>query len=258
VRSEADSEPEWILALGTLGALERRRFRGRSGEIVETADAEPVPTSRATVIDPDPLADAAAGGAWLGELRASGELADAAVDGAVLVLNGALQAHRVARADPHARDVSAAQALVTRIGYGSGEAVADGRYAEAWELPRGVARHAKRSMEAPDERFAALVSGREEMLACEELVMRTRADLDAGRLREAALQARIALETLLAELGHDLPGNRGPALDADRALAADAANEALRGDLSAEVIEGLSECVGRMESALRARRLAGI
>ena len=55
------------------------------------------------------------------------------------------------------------------------------------------------------------------MLACEELVLRARADLDAGRFREAALQARVALESLLAEMP-EIPGGRRPALEADREL----------------------------------------
>ena len=63
---------------------------------------------------------------------------------------------------------------------------------------RTDARRARRSMEAPEERFAALLGGREEVLPAEELVLRARADLNAGRLREAALQARVALEALLA------------------------------------------------------------
>ena len=53
-------------------------------------------------------------------------------------------------------------------------------------------------MEAPEERFAALLGGREESLPAEELVLRARADLNAGRLAEAALQARVAIEALLA------------------------------------------------------------
>ena len=77
--------------------------------------------------------------------------------------------------------------------------MADGRFSDAWELPRERTR-TRRSMEAPEERFAALLGGRERPLACEELVLRARADLDAGRPREAALQARVALEALLAEL----------------------------------------------------------
>ena len=92
------------------------------------------------------------------------------------------------------------RALVARIGLGDGESVADGRFAEAWELPPPGARRTRRSMEAPEERFAALVGGHGSPLAAEELVLRARADLDAGRTREAALQARVALEALLAEL----------------------------------------------------------
>ena len=72
-------------------------------------------------------------------------------------------------------------------------------------------------MEAPDERFAALLGAREQPLVAEELVLRARMDLDAGRPREAALQARVALEALaepgLAQLrpGVGGGGKRGAA-----------------------------------------------
>ena len=145
-------------------------------------------------------------------------------------LNRAIHAHRASRADPHARDVSAEAALVVRIGYGPGDAVADGHFEQAWELPR-ERRRTRRSMEGPEERFAALLGGREQVLACEELVLRARADLDAGRVREAALQARVALESLLAEMP-EIPGDRRPALEADRELVGRAANAALTGELT--------------------------
>ncbi len=177
------------------------------------------------------------------------------MDAALAVLNRAIHYYRAAKADPHARDVSAASALVVRIGYGAGDAVADGRFAEAWELPR-ERRRVRRSMEAPEERFAALLGGREEVLACEELVLRARADLDAGRFREAALQARVALESLLAEMP-EIPGERRPALEADRDLVGRAANAALTGELADDLARDLGEVVVRMESALRARRLGG-
>ena len=174
-------------------------------------------------------------------------------DAAVARLNRAIHAHRASRADPHARDVSADAALVVRIGYGPGDAVADGHFAQAWELPR-ERRRTRRSMEAPDERFAALLGGREQVLACEELVLRARADLDAGREREAALQARVALESLLAEMP-EIPGERRPALEADRELVGRAANAALAGELTDDLAQALGEAVARMESALSARRL---
>ena len=43
---------------------------------------------------------------------------------------------------------------------------------------------------APQERLAAILGGRDALLAGEELLLRARLDLDAGRTREAALQAR--------------------------------------------------------------------
>jgi hypothetical protein len=154
----------------------------------------------------------------------------------------------VAAADPHVSEAAPDKALAVRIGFGAGEQVADGRYASAWELPREARARAKRSMEAPEERFAAILAGRERVLACEALVLRARADLDGGRTREAALQARVALEALLAELpGTDLADARGPV--------GGAANAALQGELSAETAAAVSEAVGRMEAALKRRRL---
>ncbi len=254
VRSEAGADPECILVLTTLGAPQRRFLGGRRGREVEGADPEPVPTSRATVTRPQAFGGEEEAQAWLDGLRGDIEMADAEVSNAVRVINRALHAHRAARADPFARDVTPEAALVLRIGFGPGDAVADGRFAQAWELPRGR-RRTRRSMEAPEERFAALVGGREQVLACEELVLRARADLEAGRPREAALQARVALESLLAELG-DIAGDRRPALEADRAAVGRAANAALKGELAPELGQALADAVARMEAALRARRLS--
>ena len=165
---------------------------------------------------------------------------------ALAILNRALRAQRAAAADPYVHDVSAERALVVRLGYGSGAAVAGGRFGEALELPRAGARRVKRSMEAPEERFAALLGGREAALAAEELVLRARADLDADRDREAALQARVAIEALIAETGTD-------ALEAEREAVIGAAAAALAGDSP----EGVEEAVAAMEALLRRRRLGG-
>ena len=52
VRQPGEEKIERILALATLAAPQRRMLRGRKGKAVEQAEAEPVPTSRATVIGP--------------------------------------------------------------------------------------------------------------------------------------------------------------------------------------------------------------
>lgn len=242
-----------MLALRTLGAPQRRLMRGRRGTDVEQADAEPVPTSRATVIRPEAFAGAAEAQAWLTTLRDSEDEREAEVAAALGVLNRALHAHRTARADGGARDVTEGSALVVRLGFGSGDQVAEGRFDQGWELPRSGPK-VKRSMEAPDERFAALLGGRVSTLACEELVLRARADADAGRDREAALQARIALESLLSEM-EKLPAARRQALEQDRGPVGQAANAALRGPVDRSAAGEVEAAVARMEAALRAHRL---
>jgi hypothetical protein len=97
------------------------------------------------------------------------------------------------------------------------------------------------------------MGGKDEQLACEELVLRARADLDAGRPREAALQARVALEAAIAELGDD-----GAALAVDRGPVGEAANAALGGDPEEELQQAVTQAVARMEFALRKRRLKRI
>jgi hypothetical protein len=251
VRSSAGGPVEAVLVLGTLGAPERRRLRGRRPQPIEQVAPEPVPTARATVVRAEPFRSREEAGAWLARLRRDASAAEAELEAALRVLNRALRAHRAAAADPYAGDVVAERALVARLGYGRGNAVADGRFAEALELPRTGARRVKRSMEAPDERFAALLGGREHVLVAEELVLRARSDLEAGSLREAALQTRVALEALIAELD----AIAGGALGEHRGSVTEAANAALHGELPDELAAGLAAALAAMEAAVRRHRL---
>ena len=209
----------------------------------------PVTTSRATVIDAAPLADQAAAEEWARQAD-DDELTAAAVR----VLNRALQAQRVATGDPYLREVGRDQALVVRVGFGAGDDVADGRWIDAHEAapPKAPRRRAALS---PQERLAALLGRKETALACEELALRARADLDAGRNREAALQLRVALETALAELGDDQSSlaNRLADLRERQAPVTQAAKAAAAGDISAEQVEAVSDALKRLEATLRAR-----
>jgi hypothetical protein len=246
-RLHSGGPTEAVLVLATLGSPERHRLARRRARAVEDADPEPVPISRATVVRPEPFPTRADASAWLETLRRDERAALAQRDAAIRVVNRALRAQRAAAADPYAADVSAERSLVTRIGYGLGEALAEGRFAEAFELRPAAPRRLKRSMEAPEERFAALLGGRERALVAEELILRARCDLDADRPREAALQARVALEALAAELP-------GVDLDPWRGAIADAANEALSGEPERSALE---EAVAAMEGVLRRHRLGG-
>ena len=123
-----------------------------------------------------------------------------------------------------------------RIGYGSGEEVADGRFTAAREVDvraSGASRRRRREEELrPQERVAAVLGGRERLDACETLLLRARADLDAGRDREAALQLRVGLEALLVELQGALadPGHEEDmaTLSERRSEVGEAANAALQ------------------------------
>ena len=228
-------------------------MRGKRPRRVDEGGPEPVPTARATIIAAEPFSSPMEAEAWLTALKRDRDaLREEARLGAA-ELNRMLRAHRAAASDPWAPEVSPAHALVVRVGYGSGELVAEGQYDDAFELPRTDAELLARGRRAaaalaPGERLAAILSGRDELLACEELVLRARADLEAHRPREAALQARIALEAVLAELRPD-----DPELEAARAEIGDAANAALQGAPPEHLQSAVAHAVERMERALRRR-----
>jgi hypothetical protein len=252
-------EPEHVLVLQTVAAQRPRRGRRRR---LERARPEPGPSTvsvtRATLIAAEPLPDADAAARWLAAADVEAE-----VRGAVAVINGVLHAQRIVRADPFVREIALEQALVVRIGVGAGEDVADGRWADARVLPAPPPRRERRAGALrPQERFAALLSGRDVALAAEELTLRARLDLDRGRTREAALQLRVALEAALAELqawSHraDL-AERIAELRDQRAAVAAAANRALEGGLDADQIADVERVVGRLEAALAARVAGGL
>ena len=158
--------------------------------IAKREPAGTVPVTRVTVIDAEAVEDEQAA-AWLRGAEA----------GEPTTLAQLLAAYRVASADPFTPDADPTRATALRVGYGSGEEVAEGRWTAMRELPipeRPQPR--KRSKHRPADRLAALLAGRDAVLACEELALRARADLDRGREREAALQLEAALSAAVAEL----------------------------------------------------------
>ncbi|MFL5887208.1 MAG: hypothetical protein ACJ77M_19220 [Thermoleophilaceae bacterium] len=235
----------------TLGAAPRRllRHKRRRPQTAATGDVKPVPTVRATLVDAEPLPSEEHGAMWLDRMRRKPEEMYEEAEAAARELNGVLRAQRTAALDPYVREVSPEQATTVRVGYGAGEEVAYGRFADALELPQERRRASRRDMIWPQGRLAAILSGQEELSPAAELTMRARLDIDAGRPREAALQTRVALEALLAEL----PGDhrmRGE-LEAARASVGQAANAALEGDPPQELRASVEEAVRLMHGALR-------
>lgn len=236
-----------------------RRWRVGRGEPEPARGGRECETTRATVLEGSPR-EVAEARAWLA--GAAGARAAEVAGGALRVLNRAVHAHRLAAADASARDLTLADALATRVGYGAGEEVARGTWRDAREVGerlRGLEERPRPPV-GPADRVAALLSGRDVALAAEELALRARSDLEQGREREAALQLRAALEAALAELagwrGEQAVCSRLDALRAHEAAVRAAAESALQGGLPAGQGAALADALAHLEAALRARAAA--
>jgi hypothetical protein len=260
-----DGEGESVLVLQTLAAAPRPSRRRRKPRDAEAAPTPPeVPVSRATAIRAfqpfDELEEAAA---WLATVTAGEDSIDDAVATGIALLNDALHAQAVAAADPYPAAVAPERAVAVRLGYGNGEQTAEGTYSEAREVdvraPGGSVRRRRQEDMRPQERVAGLLRGRERTDVCETLLLRARADLDAGRRREAALQLRVGVEALLFELPEALEddghGRDVAALEERRRTIEAAAERALRGDLAPEAERSVREALELAERILRRRRL---
>jgi hypothetical protein len=245
---------------GRIGVERRRAAATAAGEL---AAPPAVPVARVTVVHPQPIEQEQAAGAWLHGLDAEQE-----VEIAFAALNRLLAAHRLAAADPYAREVTLAQALAIRAGFGTGEQVAQGRWLQTRELtpPRAPRRSRRRraAILGSQERLARLLASEQGALLCEELALRARLDLDGGRLAHAASELERALATALVELegepGPDMPRrvaelrelHAGVGKVAERLLATPAADPtAADADLAV-----ISHALRRLEAALRARATA--
>lgn len=97
------------------------------------------------------------------------------------------------------------------------------------------------------------------MDACETLLLRARADLDAGRDREAALQLRVGLEALLVEMKGALadPGHEKDmgVLNERKSEVGNVANAALQGEPSSEQRANVEDLLQICERILRRRRV---
>jgi hypothetical protein len=252
-----------VLVVQVFGApaAEGGRYRRRPRSREARADEGPseVPVTRLTAIrSSEPLADAAEGTRWLEATVGAADAVTGAVAEGLTVVNAALHAHGVAAQDSRLREVDAEAAMSLRLGHGRGDALADGRWDEAREVTLPEPRRRRSDALHPQERVAAVLGGREELDACETLLLRARADLDQGRLREAALQLQTGLDALLSEL----PGDPGPDQEEDLAWLSDRrtgtaalAGRALRGAVGEDDAAELAETLRVCERVLRRRRI---
>jgi hypothetical protein len=259
-----DDGGETVLVVETLGApAPPRRRRRRPHESAPDSGPQTLPLARVTVVrSAHPLTGEEDATRWLDDVVAD----DAAIDGLVAeglaLLNRALHVNAVASGDPHPQTYAPGRTAAVRIGFGSGEQVADGEFSSAREIDAqgGVSRRRQRTEALrPQERLAGVLGGRERLDACETLLLRARADLDTGRNREAALQLRVGLDALLVELptALDDPSHDEDiaALESRRTEATDAAKAGLQGDLTAAQLETVEDLTAICERVLRRQRV---
>ncbi len=266
LRGGKQREPQHVVVLNTLDSSHKRaraRLTGRSRKGREVP-AEPAPATvaitRATVVDPIPLAAEAQAQAWLKDLEPEHEMHQAAG-----VLNRVLLAQRIAAADPYIHEVSPAQALVVRAGWGLGEQVADGQWEHARELLGGQGqprRQRRTSVLRPQERLTWMLGGREEALLCEELALRARRDADQGRIAHAAMELQSAYAAALSELSSEDRQDLALRIDELRELSATIPSGIPLADGSAPSLtpavqdaeeQAVRHALERLEAALRAR-----
>jgi hypothetical protein len=184
-----------VQELGARPAGRRGRRRPRA---VEPTDPETVPVTRLTVSG-EAFEDSRAAERWLADAADSPESRTSQVRAAVRLVNRALGALRASAGDPLVQDLGATRALAVRIGYGDGDALAEGRWSEARELQ--PPRRARLDDVDPQTRVAAVLAGRDAVHPAETLLLRARLDADQGRRAEALYGLRAARQAL-----EDLPG----------------------------------------------------
>ena len=258
--ARSEGEASEVLVAATLGAeraVSGRRRRHRATRAAEDPGAATIRVTRLTVVTPTPLGPDEAS-RWLDEVAGDGEAAKTQVETALRLINFAISAQRAGAQNPYVHELEAARAVAIRVGFGVGDEVADGNWTDAREIQLPAESDRRAEILEAQERVAAVLGGRDEVLACENLVLRARLDLEQGRPREAALQLRVGLETLLRELADD----PGAGVQEDLAVLEDrrdevveAANGALRGTPGDDQATMLGEVTTRCERALRRHRV---
>ena len=187
--------------------------------------------------------------AWLAGVEGNPEQVEPLLEEAGSLLDRALAADAGASGRPYSGRPTFKEALQCRIGFADGDRISEGRYLRAIEIDIRGGREAgdlRTGRTRPIERIAAILGGKDEVDACEVLIPRIRADLDANRLIPAGLVLEVAIRTTIVETDLSLedPAHEAdldqleaslPALETirDRALSGDGAWEGLAAGIEA-------------------------
>jgi hypothetical protein len=189
-----EGEAERVLIVQALGAPRPRRRGRRRTRPVDPGEPEVVPVTRVTATGAGELAGRAEADTWLRSATGDAESRAREVRSATLLINRALNALRAGATDPLVQEIGATRALAIRIGYGTGDELAEGRWSDARELPPPV-RGRLDDVDA-QTRVASVLAGRDEVHPAETLLLRARLDAELGREAEAVYGLRAAAAAL--------------------------------------------------------------
>jgi hypothetical protein len=193
-----EGDAERVLIVQELAGPPPRRRGRRRARPVEPGEPEQVPVTRVTVTGVV-LDDPAEGSAWLKEATGNRERGTEELRAATRIVNRALSALRAEARDPLVQEIGATRALAIRLGHGSGDELAEGRWTEATQLP--LPRRGRLDDVESQSRVAAVLAGRDEVHPAETLMLRARLDAQHGRDAEARYGLRAARAALEEEPG---------------------------------------------------------
>lgn len=146
-----------------------------------------------------PFDDEESGSAWLRRTVGDREQGTQELRDAARIINRALGAVRAESRDPLVQDIGVTRALAIRMGHGTGDELAEGRWSEAMQMPNA---HAGRLDDVdPQSRVAAVLAGRDNVHPAETLIQRARLDVQQGRDAEARYGLQAARAALREEPG---------------------------------------------------------
>jgi len=194
-----EGEVERVLIVQELDAPRPKRGGRRRARPVAPGEPEQVPVTRVTVTGVS-FDDAAAGSAWLKEAIRNRERGTRELRDATRIVNRALSALRAEARDPLVQEIGATKALAIRLGHGTGDELAEGRWTEASQLAQP--RRGRLDDVESQSRVAAVLAGRDEVHPAETLIQRARLDAQQGRNAEARYGLQAARAALREEQGH--------------------------------------------------------
>jgi hypothetical protein len=193
-----EDDVERVLIVQELDAPRPGRRGRRRARPVTPGEPEQVPVTRVTLTGVS-FDDASSGSAWLKETLRDRERGARELRDATRIVNRALNALRAEARDPLVQEIGATKALAIRLGHGTGDELAEGRWTDASELPQP---HRGRLDDVePQTRVAAVLAGRDEVHPSETLMQRARLDAQQGRDAEARYGLQAARAALREEPG---------------------------------------------------------